>query len=111
MIIDVSVYGTVTHVLEKKKEEKKRRKKEFKRGLARCPINYLVSKGHLVFDDVNIVLGLWTCSRKCMSAVCASLTGSSDSPLFYTMGCQSKVLLVLNSATQDYLKFMCQANI
>lgn len=51
------------------------------------------------------------CSRKCMSAVCAILTGSSDSPLCHTMGCQSKVELVLNSATsQDYLKFMCQDN-
>lgn len=55
-------------------------------GLARCPINYLVLKGHLDFDDVNIVLGLWMCSRKCMSAVCAILTGSSDS-----LSCQSNV--------------------
>lgn len=60
-----------------------------KRGLARCPINYLVLKGHLVFDDVIIVLGLWMCRRKCMSAVCAILTESSDSPMFNTVGCQS----------------------
>lgn len=85
----VSVYGTVTHVIEKSKYKAK--KEINKRGLARCPINHLVLKGHLVFDGVNIVPGLWMCSRKCMSAVCAILTGSSDSLLLYTIGCKSKV--------------------